>query len=187
MTHFLLQHRYLHLADQAQLSFPAALIARIKFGPEDAFGISGAQPRTTAKRATPARVLWNANEGTSAWEGQLIDALDTEFQQGDLTAHWAGNELALSVSVRSQDEVKQIVGSASQLIPAFLSLRLRVFVWIKDFLVEIGDCRFKLETSSHRYGITIATTEHNEECATKSIRDWTMQRRESLRIGHSVL
>ena len=188
MTYYLLQHRHLRTTDQAQPSFPAVLIARIKFGPEDAFGVSGgsAQARTTAKRSRPATLLWNANEGTSAWDGELIDALGAEFQQGNFTAHWTGNELVMSLSVRSQDEANQIVFSANQLIPAFLSLRLRVFVWIKEFLVEFGDCHFRLETACHRFGITVATTEHNEEGATQSLRDWSTTRRENLRIVMAI-
>ena len=182
MTYFLLQHRYLHSVNEAQLSFPGTLVARIKFGPDDAFGVPGALLRTTAKRATPARVLWNANEATSTWEGDLIDALNAELRLGNLSANWNGNELTVAAEVNSQDEANELVGSANQLLPAFLSLRLRVFVWIKEFLVEIGTCRFRLETASHRYGITIATTENNQEEAIQAIRDWVGQRRDSLRI-----
>lgn len=171
-----------------QPSFPATLVARIKFGPDDAFGSLGSpgQPRTTAKRATPARLIWNANEGTSAWEGEFLDALATEIQKGPLTAHWTGNELALSLRVMSQDEASEIVNSASQLIPAFLSLRLRVFVWIKAFFVEIGSCRFTLEVPDLRYRIIVATSERNKERAKQSIDDWATQRRESLRAVMAI-
>jgi hypothetical protein len=182
MTYFLLQHRYLHSMNEAQPSFPTALVARIKFGPEDAFGVPGTLPRTTAKRATPARLLWNANEATSTWEGPLIDALNAELRHGKLSANWSGNELAIAVEVNSQDEAHQLIGSANQLLPAFLSLRLRVFVWIKEFVVEIGTCRIRLETSRHRYGITIATAERNQQEATQAIHDWLGQRRDSLRL-----
>jgi len=187
MTHFLLQHRHLRRLGQAQPSFPATLIARVKFGPEDAFGISGNDPRTTAKQgATPAGVYWSANEGVSLWDGPLIDQLKAEFQEGDLSGQWAGNQLLLKVNVKSLEDANHVVSSANQLVPAFLSLRLRVFVWIKEFLVEIGDCPFRLETSQHHYGITIASTKHNEECAKRSIRDWKLQGQESLRVVMAI-
>jgi hypothetical protein len=188
MTYFLLQHRHLRSVDAVPPSYPAALIARIKFGPHDAFGMQGSPPqsRTTAKQSNPARVHWNPNEGISAWEGPLLDALDTELQKGEFSARWIGNELTLSLNVKSQDQANEIVTSASQFIPAFLSLRLRVFVWIKAFSIEIGTCRFTLELLAHRYGITIASTAHNEECAIQSIHDWSMQRRESLRATMAI-
>jgi hypothetical protein len=88
--------------------------------------------------------------------------------------------------VPSQDIANLLSGSANQFLPAFLSLRLSVFVWIKEFLVEIGACRFRLETSSHRYGITIATTEHNQQLAIQAIHDWIGQRQDSLRIAMAV-
>ena len=168
MTYFLLQHRHLHALGNAPPSFPGALTAKIRFGPEDAFGVANSQSRTTAKRAAPAHLLWNANEGTSVWQGDLIDALDAALQLGALNAHWVGNTLELRIGVNSLKEAEQVVGSASQLLPAFLSLRLQVFVWIKEFLVDIAESRSRLETSSHRSGITIATTEHNENAATPS-------------------
>lgn len=148
--------------------------------------MASSQSRTTAKRAAPAHLLWNANEGTSVWQGDLIDALDAALQLGALNAHWVGNTLELRIGVNSLKEAEQVVGSASQLLPAFLSLRLQVFVWIKEFLVDIAESRSRLETSSHRYGITIATTEHNENAATQSVRNWLTQRPESLRAVMAI-
>jgi hypothetical protein len=182
MAYFLLQNRRLHALDKTQMSFPAALMAKISFGPEDAFGVPSCRPRTTAKQATPAHLLWNANEGISVWQGDLIEALDAELKMEALSAHWTGNTLELRIGVNSLEEAEQVVGSASQFLPAFLSLRLQVFVWIKEFLVDVAESRFRFETSSHRYGITIATTEHNEDAAIQSVRNWLTQRPESLHI-----
>jgi hypothetical protein len=186
MTHFLLQQRHLHAIDQGPPSFPSKLTAKIRFGPEDAFGVPSQTSRTTAKRATPAHLLWNANEGISVWQGDIIDALDTKMERGGLTAHWAGNLLDLGINVNSIEEVEQLVGSASQLLPAYLSLRLQVFVWVKEFQVEVGGRSFRLETASHRYGITIATTEHNQTEAIQSVDNWLKQRRESLRAVMAI-
>jgi hypothetical protein len=188
MAYYLLQHRRLVQTHAGQLSFPAKLILRIRFGPDDAFGVSGSpgQVRTTAKQSVPAKVVWNANEGTSAWEGDLIDALDTVLQQGGLNARWSGNELTVTVDVSSRAEGEQLLGSANVFLPAFLALRLRVFVWIKEFLVEAGPCRFRLETSGHRGGIVVATKEGNEGYVTQAVRDWMMQDEASLRLVMAI-
>jgi hypothetical protein len=185
MTHFLLQHRHLNADDGVKPSFPSVLTARIRFGPEDAFGLPSSE-RTTAKRATPARLFWNANDGTSVWQGDLIDVLHAELQLGTFSAHWAGNALELRMDVNSAEEAEQVVASASQLLPAFLSLKLQVFVWIKEFLVDIAGSHSRLVTSSHEYGITIATTEHNEDAVMQSVRNWLRQRRESLRAVMAI-
>lgn len=182
MTYFLLQHRQLKLITGDQPTFPAQLVARVQFGPEDAFGVEGHLPRTTAKRAMPARVIWNANEGVSCWEGELIDVLKTSLSIGGFHSEWTGNNLMFTVATSSLDEASTILLSASQILPAILSFRLRTFVWIKEFTIEIDKSKFRLETESLRYGITIATTEHNQEQINEALRDWLALKEHSLRI-----
>ena len=128
MTHFLVQQRHLHAIDEGTPSFQRKLTAKIRFGPEDAFGVRSQTSRTTAKRATAAHLLWNANEGISVWQGDIIDEFDTKIERGGLTAHWAGNLLDFGINVNCIEEVEQLVGSASQLLPAYISLRLQVLV-----------------------------------------------------------
>lgn len=182
MTYFLPQYRHLRLESDTFPTFPTLLVAKVKFGPEDAFGVTGSLPRTTAKQSRPANLRWNANEGTSIWEGDLIEALNTGLEGERLSATWGGNELVLTAEVNSQDAANQLILSANQILPALLSLRLRVFVWIREFVVKIGESKFRFETSTHSYGITIATTEHNEGMATQSIQDWLALRPESVRL-----
>jgi len=182
MTYFLLQHRYIRSESDDEPSFPAELVATIQFGPEDAFGVPGNPPRTTAKRAAPARLLWNPNEGVSLWEGEPIEAIKSNLTAGSLRAEWAGNKLTLKDKVPSMENANRLVLSANQILPAVLSFRLRVFVWIKEFLVDINGSAFRLETAHHRFGITIATTEHNQNEAIKAVNDWGNTKEHSLRL-----
>jgi|GEM_PF-3193762 len=182
MSHFLLQHRYLRPSYKGQPAFPASLTAKIQFGPSDAFGVPTTHSRTTGKRAAPATLRWNANEGISEWEGDIIDIVQAELKIGAVGAKWSGDILQLDLAVDSFNAAEQIIGSLSHLLPAFLSLRLRVFVWIREFTVVIGSIDYRFETAMHRYGITLATTELNSERATQSVQDWAVQRREGLRV-----
>lgn len=185
MAYFLLQQRRIRPINDVKLTFPAVLQAKVRFGPEDAFGVPGV-PRTTGKRATPASILFNLDEGTTTWEGDLIDELGASLQVGDLNVEWSGNELKLSVEVNSQDEASQLIHSANQMLPAFLSFRLRVFVWIKEFLVEIGKSSFRFGTFPYQYSFIAATTERNQEMVNRAIRDWMAVRPESLRIVMAI-
>ena len=158
---------------------------KVTFGPDDAFGID-AEPRTTAKRATPAKLQWNANDGTSFWQGELIDVIQTELRTDGLSGNWTANVLFFQLHAASSAEAHQIALSASQMLPAFLSLRLNVFVWIKEFLVDIGGVSCRLETLSHRYGITVATAEQNTSAVLMSVEDWLQQRSEGLRLVMAI-
>lgn len=184
MSYFLLQQRHLRPVDKGQPTFPASLTTNIRFGPSDAFGVPATGPRTTGKRAAPAVLRWNANEGTSTWEGDLIEKIQAELKIGPVSASWSGDVLQLAVGVTSFNASEQVISSVSHLLPAFLSLRLRVFVWIQEFIANIGGVNYRLETATHRYGITLATTDHNAEGAMQSIHAWSAQRPEGL---HAVM
>jgi hypothetical protein len=82
------------------------------------------------------------------------------------------------------DDANQLVLSANQILPAVLSFRLRVFVWIKEFLVDINGIAFWLEIAQHRFGIAIATTEHNQEQALEAVGDWVNTREKSLPLNY---
>lgn len=82
MTYFLLQNRFIRALDKNPPAFPAKLVIKIKFGPDDAFGLQTDAPRSTAKKTTPATLIWNANEAVSFWKGDLIDKICTSFEIG---------------------------------------------------------------------------------------------------------
>ena len=104
MSLFLLQHRVLKLkSGSLPSSFPATVIARITFGPEDAFGVQGTLPRTTVQRAKPARLIWNVDEGTSDWQAEFIQEVQASFSVDDLCAQINGNELNLDISTNVKD------------------------------------------------------------------------------------
>jgi hypothetical protein len=52
--------------------------------------------------------------------------------------------------------------SANQILPAALSFRFKVFVWIKAFTSRINESAFRVETTAPRYEITITTAERNQ-------------------------
>ena len=131
MSHFLLRHRHLRPSYKGQPAFPDSLTAKIQFGPSDAFGVPTTRSRTTGKRAAPATLHWNANEGIAEWEGDIIDIIQAELKIGAVGAKWSGDILQLDLAVDSFNATEQIIGSLNHLLTAFLSLRLRVFVWIR--------------------------------------------------------
>jgi hypothetical protein len=182
LTYFLLQNRHIRPIDANRPPFPAKLAIKIRFGPDDAFGVKTASPRTTAKRAAPAHLTWNANEAVSFWEGEFIDKIQTSFEIGKLAGTWDGNVLTLIVPVSSEEDSNGVILSANHILPAALSFRLRVFVWIKEFTVKINGSSSRVETVGHRYGITIATTEHNQHESIEAVKDWLLTREQSLRL-----
>ena len=182
MTYFLLQNRHIRLLDTNHPSFPAKLFIKIRFGPDDAFGVQSESPRTTAKRAAPAHLKWNANEAISFWEGEFIEMIRSSFEIGKLVGTWDGTVLTLILPVSSEEDANGIILSANHILPAILSFRLRVFVWIKEFTVNINGSSSRIETVGHRYGITIATTEHNQHESIEAVKDWLLTREHSLRL-----
>ena len=182
MTYFLLQNRHIRLLDTNRPSFPAKLFIKIRFGPDDAFGVQSESPRTTAKRAAPAHLIWNANEAISFWKGEFLEKICSSFEIGKLVGTWDGNLLTLILPVSSEKDANGIILSANHILPAALSFRLRVFVWIKEFTVNINGSSSRVETVGHRYGITIATTEHNQHESIEAVKDWLLTREHSLRL-----
>ena len=182
MTYFLLQHRYIKPLNEIRPSFPTKLIIKIRFGPDDAFGMQSGSPRTTAKRAAPAHLIWNANEAVSFWEGEFIEQIRSSFESGKLAGTWDGNVLTLIIPVSSEEDTIRVIHSANHILPAALSLRLRVFVWIREFTLNINGCPSSVETVGHRYGITITTTERNQHEAIEAVKDWLLTRELSLRL-----
>jgi hypothetical protein len=182
LTYFLLQNRCIRPLGKKPPAFPAKLFIQVKFGPDDAFGLQTDAPRSTAKKATPATLMWNANEAVSFWKGEFIEQICTDFEIGKLAGKWDGNLLAISIPVTSEDDATSVILSANHILPAILSFRLRVFVWIKEFTAKINGSSYRVETVGHRYGITIATTDRNQHESVEAVKDWLSTRENSLRL-----
>jgi len=133
LAFFLLQNRYIQSLTEKEVSFPSDLILRIVLGPEDAFGIQSNSARSTAKQSEPAKLLWDANEGVSRWEGPLIEQINKVFNIGNLECLINGNILTIKAPVSSMEESENMILSVNSILPAVLSFRLRVYVWVKDF------------------------------------------------------
>ena len=173
MSIYLLQHRALQLkSGRAPTKFPAAATASITFGPEDAFGVQTSGARSTAPKARPAGLLWNANEGTFEWNVELIDRINTSFERENFKASINGNNLVLDFNAHSLEHAHQVIASANQFLPALLSFRLRVFVWVKKFELEIGDARFNFEIPRSFSHITIATMDRNTDQILSALDEW---------------
>ena len=121
----------------------------IRFGPEDAFGVI-CKPRTYAKRGSAIRVHWNSNEGVSQFEGELIKTLVGTTETKDFKASLSGNRLLLTQRVNSFKEAVGFAASANQCLPGFLSFRFRTYVWIKEFLIQFGQARFRFGLAEAR-------------------------------------
>jgi hypothetical protein len=133
MTYYLISPRRLvPVGAIASFGFPAVLIINYKFGPHDAFGVGDQNTRTTTKRSVPACLRWDPNEGLSQLHGELIEALNTNDHVKDFAVQWRGNQLTLTGEVQSKEVAEYIVSGAVAHISAFLSFRLRVFVWIRN-------------------------------------------------------
>lgn len=182
MAYFLLQNRRIRSLDKNSPAFPAKLVIEIRFGPDDAFGLQTDSPRSTAKKSVPATLTWNANEAVSFWKGDFIEQICTDFSVGKLVGKWDGNLLKISIPVTSEDDANSVILSANHMLPAILSFRLRVFVWIKEFTSRIDGSSYRIETVGHRYGITIATTERNQRESVEAVKDWLSTKTDSLRL-----
>jgi len=173
MSIYLLQHRGLILKRGTVPSkFPAMVTATLTFAPEDAFGVHTVGVRTTAPKNRPAKVIWNANEGTVQWEIELIDKVNTTFNRGNFKASLDGNNLILTFNTPSLDHTSEIVASANHFLPALLTFNLKVFVWITKFEVNIGEANFNFEIPRYNASITVATKEHNTNQILTTLNEW---------------
>ena len=174
MTLFLFQDRHLKLiGGEIPTVFPALTTGRITLGPKDAFGLPGADPRTTAPRARPVRVLWNANEGIIDWEVELIEKVQAVSNRDGFKVELCGDRLVYSFEAQSLEEAAHVALSATQVLPPILSFRLRTFVWIQGFEVDVADSHFNVEIWRSHAGIIIASREHNESLILQGLDDWT--------------
>jgi hypothetical protein len=183
MAFYLVQLRHLKLKNGAlPSSYPVPVRASIIFGPDDAFGVHSNAARTTIARARPASILWNANEGTTAWNAEFIEQLTGTSTTNGIHADVQGNRVSLAFSVGSFEEAGRIVTCASHLLPALLSLHLRTFVWIKQFPVEIGESKFNFEVIEASGRAVIADAVENSKHTMTAITQWLAARDQARRI-----
>lgn len=173
MSIHLLQHRRLVLKSGTVPSkFPAMVTATMTFAPEDAFGVHAVGVRSTAPKDRPAHLIWNSNEGTAQWQVELIERVTTTLNRENFKASLDGNKLVLTFNTPSLDHADEIVTSANQFLPALLSFHLSVFVWIRKFEVKIEEANFNFEIPQSRFGITIATKDHNTNQILTALDEW---------------
>lgn len=172
MSLFHFQHRLAKLRQGAlPTAFPEDVALEIRFGPEDAFGVP-CEPRTVALRAQPARILFNANEGVTHLEAELIAKITGTRNSGDLKASLNGNCLLLARRVDLLDEAIRFATWANQLLPPLLSLRFHTFVWIKEFGIQLGAARLSFEIGELISTIPTATTEGNMQRVWTCLDEW---------------
>ena len=173
MTLFLPESR--QLADEEGVGipeFPTEVILTIHFGPEDAFGAPGAARRTVIPYGTTARMSANMNEGISSVEGELLPALEFERQLDGLYTALAANQLTIKYQAESVDDVFNIAQPASLSLPALLTLRCGVFVWIKRFTIEIGGRQFNFRVGFVPGNFLVESNERMTERVVAAMEDW---------------
>src|SRR5438046_2399310 len=137
MTLFLPQQRVLLNEDGVAFpAFPSPVTASIDLAPEDAFGVEGAAERRVISIYGALGIGVDLNEGKAWREGQLIEPLELAQFLGDVEITLTGNHLVLSYEAESVEDAVGVATSASALLPATLTLRPGVYVWIKRFLLS---------------------------------------------------
>jgi hypothetical protein len=173
MTLFLPESR--HLADEAGIgrpTFPADVLHTIALAPEDAFGAQGTALRSVLRFGSTARHSANFNDGTSSVEGDLIESLQFDKDFGALHLTLTGNQLFLSHSAKSIADVFAVAQPASLSIPALLTLRVGVFVWIKQFAIRIGDKEFNFRVGYIPGSFLVESRETMTQKVIAGLEDW---------------
>lgn len=182
MSLFHFTHRHAKLEDGNIPGFyPQNVTLDIRFGPEDAFGVS-CKPRTYARRGSAVEVRWDANEGVIKFEGGLIDKLYGLREADYCKISINGNQLRLTRPVNSLHEAVKFAGSANQCLPGFLSFRFRTFVWIKEFLIRFDGARFRFGLAEAKINIPAATTEENTQRVWSGLDEWSRSRSKHRRL-----
>jgi hypothetical protein len=173
MSLHLLQPRSLILEDEEYPSFPAEVTAELAFGPEDVFGTEDANPRTTFPVGERVTLRWNANVGISeAIADGLIDALDVSLEVGKFHLCLEGNCLKVRFKASSSEEAEAALASANHCIPAYLSLHFGVYVWIKQYAVDIGGSRFNYQVKRAHSRYLAADKDMMSNRASSALEDW---------------
>jgi hypothetical protein len=182
MSLFHFTHRHAKLEDgNVPALYPQNVTLDIRFGPEDAFGVS-CKPRTFARRGSAIDIHWNVNEGVLQFEGDLIDKLDGVREAEYCRISLNGNRLQLTRRVNSVHEAVKFAGSANQCLPGFLSFRFRTYVWIKEFLIRFDGSRLRFGLAEAKINIPAATTEENKQRVWSCLDDWSRTRSKHRRL-----
>lgn len=184
MTLFLNQRRSIFNETGAPIpELPAQVMAEVTFAPEDAFGALGAQVRTTVPLGTSIRTHWNMNEGITWFDGEVIEPISISLAEKGLDFAFQGNVLTLRFTATSIEEVQGIGEWVVLLLPPFPTMQLRVFVWIKMFLFDMGGNQYNFGVRSSAPGaFNVSTTESASARIEQGLRDALEIQENELRI-----
>ena len=186
MSLFHFQHRDAMLeGGTVPTDYPCDVLLEIRFGPEDAFGIT-CEPRTVAARGTAACITWDRNEGVVRFEAPIIEKLNGTWESEQLKGYLSGNFLQLSRCVNSVNEAVSFAASANQCLPALLSFRFRTFVWIKEFWIQLGDARFRFALADTTINIPASTTEENKQRVWTCLDEWSRSNSKHRRLVGAI-
>jgi hypothetical protein len=183
MTLFLQQQRRLYIENHPTLpDFPANVSATVLLAPEDAFGVEGASYRRVIPLGRDVQMHADINEGKTWHEGDLLDPLAFQFAAQGTEISLAGNRLLLQYRAESAEEAVGIANSASLLVPPMLTLRIGIFVWIKQFLLNFAGREFNFGVARVPGTFLVETTEGMGSRVRTAIEDWF-----AMRPGHERL
>jgi hypothetical protein len=183
VTLFLRQQRVLYNENQAPLpEFPADVSATILLAPEDAFGVEGATNRRVLPVGKDARLCVDINEGRSWHEGELVSPLALAFAAQGIDMALNGNRLLLRYRAESAQEAVGIASSVSLLMPPALTFRIGIYVWIKQFLLNLAGHEFNFGVSLVPDTFLTETSDGMASRVQMAIEDWL-----SFRPGHERL
>ncbi|MFC1705429.1 hypothetical protein ACFL59_01240 [Planctomycetota bacterium] len=156
----------------AFVSYPAEYTGHIWLAPEDAFGVPCLE-RTTQKEGQLGKVVVDANTGTTAVKGGLIDRVQLELSLPDADFRLDANRLTVRSKVGRQEEAHALSRSLSNLLPLLLSARLNVPVAVHRFLVALNAERFSFVLANVRHRTMVSTSAANADHVAEALKDWS--------------
>jgi len=174
MSIFLPQPRHLRFnAGSEPPVFPSLAEGTLVFGPGDAFGVQDGTQRTTIRAGTSPSALFAANEGTFRFQGSYIDPVSFSFALGEhIALKGDGNRIAFQFMASSAGQLEANLQSVNLFIPPVLTFRLGIFVWIREYLVRVGDSQGRFELARGRLTYRGATAKTREEQIVSCFEDW---------------
>ena len=177
MSLFLTQIRDLKVESREGLpEFPARVTAKVVLAPTDAFGVEGTDRRTTWPNHSRFKARLNTGEELAALEGELIGRISISLRRSaaeDTEFDLDGNVLELSFLAASLSEAVSCLQSFSQIAPLLFTFHTGIYIWIRDFKVEIGQFRKTFEASARAALSFIQTTKERREAEVReALRGW---------------
>jgi len=176
MSLFLPQPRRIKLergpeSSTLELTYPAKVAASILFGPEDAFGVQDGTFRSTIQAGTSPNVLFRANEGTAHLSGAYIDRLSFTKYLEVFGLSADGNRICFEFMGYSDEDVAGKLLSANHFLPAILTLRFGIYVWVKEYTAAVGSRKLRLEVTRGAVAYRGASAELQENLLTSAFEE----------------